>query len=88
MGFQVWKWTFKLCWWGSQSSDESRSIFTMELKMNITIIIYLLAIALAFVFSLLVMVLYHAIFNKTSIKPYISIWIFGILLFLLFLYWM
>lgn len=59
-----------------------------EFNMNITIIIYLLAVALALVFSLLIMVLYHAIFNKTTIKPYLSIWIFGILIFLLFLYWM
>jgi hypothetical protein len=56
--------------------------------MSITIIIYAVVIALALVFSLLINMLYHAFFNKTSFNPLISVWIFGIILFGLFLYWM
>lgn len=54
----------------------------------ITIIIYAVVIALALVFSLLIGMLYHTVLNKTAFNPFISVWIFGILLFCIFLYWM
>ncbi|SFG75320.1 hypothetical protein SAMN05216356_12428 [Oribacterium sp. WCC10] len=56
--------------------------------MNTTIALYALVIVLAFIFSLVILMIHHAIFNKTSFKPTVAVCIFGILLFAIFLYWM
>ncbi len=56
--------------------------------MNITIIIYLVAIAVSMITCSVIMMLYHTIFNKSSVNMVLMICTMGVFLFSLFLYWM
>jgi|GEM_PF-7066899 len=56
--------------------------------MSLTVIIYLVAIAILIVIGSVAMMLYHTIFNKSSINIFVAAVTMGILLFSLFLYWM